>query len=320
MTAGKLRLVVAGAGAFGREHLRSLAGMDEVVIAGVADIDLAAAEDAVARFGAESAGTDAAEMIERLRPDGFVVVTPGHTHVALASAALRLDIPVLLEKPVGLTAADADALIAAERDSRAFVLPGHILRFSEHYRMLAEIVRAGEIGRVLSVTSRNHRDDVHAVRHADIDPVLMTAVHDIDLAIWITGARLDSVLAIRRPEGTFRSETLITATDRHGSAWHISNAWTYPTADALPDRVEIVGERGSAELELGRSIRVFAARSREIALPQPDDMLRAEQTYFCRCIAEGRRPEVVTLADARLGLEACDAILESLRTGTLARA
>lgn len=320
MAARKLRLVVAGAGAFGREHLRSLAAMDEVVIAGVADINLAAARDAVERFGAESVDTDAVAMLERLRPDGFVVVTPGHTHVELTSAALSLGIPVLLEKPVGLAAADADVLIRAERDSPAFVLPGHILRFSTHYRMLADIVRSGEIGRVLSVTSRNHRDDMHAVRHADIDPVLMTAVHDIDLAIWFTGARLASVLAIRRPEGTFRSETLITATDTRGSAWHISNAWTYPTADALPDRVEVVGDRGSAELELGRSIRVFAARSREIALPLPDDMLRAEQAYFCRCIVEGRRPEVVTLVDARIGLEACDAILRSLKTGTLATA
>lgn len=320
MAVGKLRIVVAGAGAFGREHLRTLAGMEDVLIAGVADVNMAAARDAAARFGAQSAGSDAVAMIEQLRPDGFVVVTPGPSHVELTCAALRLDIPILLEKPVGLTAADADALIAAERASRAFVLPGHILRFSEHYRMLADIVRSGEIGRVLSVTSRNHRDDMHAVRHADIDPVLMTAIHDIDQAIWITGARLASVLAVRRPEGTFRSETLITATDTGGSAWHISNAWTYPTADALPDRVEVVGDRGSAELELGRSIRVFAVRSREIALPLPDDMLRAEQSYFCRCIVEGRRPEVVTLADARIGLEACDAILRSLKTGTLVTA
>lgn len=320
MAARKLRLVVAGAGAFGRQHLRTLSGMDDVAIAGVADIDMAAARDAADRFGAARTDTDAVAMLERLRPDGVVIVTPGHTHVELACAALRLDIPMLLEKPVGLTAADADALIRAERSSRAFVLPGHILRFSGHYRMLVDIVRAGEIGAVLSVTSRNHRDETHAVRYRDIDPVLMTAIHDVDLAVWITGAKLASVLAIRRPEGTFRSETLITAADTRGGAWHISNAWTYPTSDAPPDRVEVVGERGAAELELGRSIRVFGATSREIELPMPDDMLHAELAYFCRCIAEGRRPEVVTLEDARTGLEACDAILRSLKTGTITTA
>jgi len=317
MAARTLRIAVAGAGAFGREHLRRLADMEGVAIAAVADTNAAAARDAMERFGAAGADCDAAAMMERLRPDGIVIATPGQTHVALACAALRLDIPVLLEKPVGLTAADAGTLMRAERESRAFVLPGHILRFSAHYRTIVDIARSGEIGPVLSVSMRNHRDDSHAVRYPDIDPVLMTMVHDIDLAIWITGAKLASVLAIRRPEGTARSETLITGTDTRGSVWHISNAWTYPTPDALPDRLEVVGGQGGVELELGRSIRVCGATSRDIDLRAgaPDDMLLAELSYFCRCIAEGRKPEVVTLEDARSGLEAADAILESLRTG-----
>ena len=48
-------------------------------------------------------------------------------------------------------------------------------------------------------------------------------------------------------------------------------------------------------------------------------MLRSELTYFTACIADGRKPEVVTLEDARLGLVAVDAILESLRTGAVVR-
>lgn len=322
MAEQRLRIAVAGAGAFGREHMRVLSAMNDVTIVGVADVVPAAAQAAAERFGAESAESDTVAMIERLRPDGVIIATPGHTHVALTRAALRLGIPVLLEKPVGLSRRDAEALIEAERDSMGFVLPGHVLRFSAPYRTVVDIARSGDIGPVLSVTGRNHRDDSHAIRYPDIDPVLMTMVHDIDLAIWITGAELASVLAIRRPEGTARSETLITGTDTRGCMWHISNAWTYPTLDAPPDRVEIVGERGSVEMELDACIRVFGAKRRMIDLRKEpeDDMLRTEISHFAACIRSGKRPDVVTLQDARSGLAAVDAILESLKSGKVVHA
>lgn len=313
----KLKVAVAGAGAFGREHLGTLARRDDIIIAGVADPSRAATDSALASFGAKEGFADPVAMLDAVRPDGLIVATPGHTHVAIATAALDRDIPVLLEKPVGLTAADADALIAAEARSNAFVLPGHILRFSSPYRRTVAIAQSGELGAILSVTGRNHRDDTHAVRYPDIDPVLMTMVHDIDLTLWITGGELQSVLALRRPRDTFRSETLITGWDTAGAMWHISNAWTVPTTDIPPDRVEIVCEQGSVEMELGIAIRVFGKSPHEIDLrSEPaDDMLATELAAFLDGVRRGAHPGVVTLRDARNGLRATDAILRSLATG-----
>ena len=320
MKGGKLHIAVAGAGLFGREHLRILSGLENVTIVGIAEPNSVAARIAGERFGI-AVDFDAVAMMERLKPDGIVIASSGATHLPLASAALARNIPVLLEKPVGFTAADADALIAAERKSNAFVLPGHILRFSANYRAAVEAAKSGEIGKVLSVAMRNHRDETHATRYPDVDPVLMTMVHDIDLALWITGGVLEQVFALRRPHGTSRSETLITATDTTRAMWHISNAWTYPSTETLPDRLEIIGDNGGVEIELGRSIRIFGKAAREIAL-QPnheDQMLSAELAYFRDCLAQNRRPDVVTLEDARNGLIASDAIQESIRTGKIAR-
>ena len=319
MAQAKLKIAVAGAGSFGREHLAALARRDDVAIAGVADVNAAAAESAVSSFGAAQAFADAIAMIDAVQPDGFIVASPGNTHVPLATASLQRGIPVLLEKPVGLSAADADMLIAEEGRSSAFVLPGHILRFSEPYRRVAAIAQSGELGRILSVTGRNHRDESHAIRYPDIDPVFMTMVHDIDLSLWITGGTLQSVLAIRRPPDTARSETLITGWDSAGAMWHISNAWTLPTAEGAPDRVEVVCERGSVEMDLGIAIRVFGDNAREIDLRSapPDDMLATEIAAFVSGIRARAHPGVVTLRDARNGLAAADAILRSLSTGGL---
>ena len=316
-----MRIAVAGTGSFGREHLRALSQMTGVAVVGVTDIDRGTAARSAELFGVPGIFSDAVEMLDRLRPDGVIVATPGSTHVQIACAALGLDIPVLLEKPVALRAADADVLIEAEANSRAFVLPGHILRFSAPYRTVVGIVHSGELGPILSVSSRNHRDVTHATRYPDIDPVLMTMVHEIDMTLLITGAGLASVLALRRPEGTSLSETLITGTGRSGSMWHISNAWTQPTIHGPPDRLEVVCENGSVELELDAFIRIFGAKHREINLrEQPvDDMLSTELSYFIGCIRTGEKPTIVTLDDARQGLLAAEAVMESLQTGKLVR-
>src|SRR5437879_1548537 len=123
MAQNRLNIAVAGAGSFGREHLRTLSTMKDISIVGVADTNMAAATAAAEEFGARRTYPDAFEMFNKLKPDGCVIATPGHTHVPIACEALRLGIPILLEKPVGLSAVDAELLIEAERKSRAFVLP-----------------------------------------------------------------------------------------------------------------------------------------------------------------------------------------------------
>jgi predicted dehydrogenase len=318
--AERVRLIVAGAGAFGGKHIAALSGMPDVEIVGIADIRVDAAQEAAARHGVAHHDADAVALMERLRPDGLIVATPGATHVALAKSALTTGIPVLVEKPVGQNATEARSLAEAAALSSGFVLPGHILRFSEAHRTFVGIARSAEIGPVLSVTARRHRDDSHAVRYAD-DPVLMTMIHDIDLALWITGARPVDVLANRRPPGTSRSETLMTATDENGAVWRLSTAWTFPGASCPPDRIDVIGERGSVELEVGAAIRVYGRepRSIDISRVDPDQPLRAELSYFVECIRSRKEPQVVTLAGAVAGLETADAVIASLKSGERVR-
>ncbi|MBN8996894.1 MAG: Gfo/Idh/MocA family oxidoreductase [Rhizobiales bacterium] len=319
--ADRVRIAVAGAGLFGREHIRTLAGMDDVAIAGIADPGEAGRREVAARYGIELAVADVGELIDRAALDGLVIATPGHTHVPIATLALSRGIPVLVEKPVAMEVAEADILIAAEAASTAFALPGHILRFSAAYREALAIVRSGEIGDILSVSTRRHRDDSHAARYPDIDPVLMTMIHDIDVAVWFTGAGLASVLALRSPPETFRSETLATGSGEKGCTWHLASAWTYPTHDTPPDKLEVVGTEGSVEMEFGRRISVFGMKPRVIDLTAgpPDDELRTELTTFAAGIRAGAHPGGATLAEARQGLAAADAIVRSLATRDVVR-
>ena len=316
----RLRVALAGAGAFGHEHLRRLAAMPAVEIAGIADANPAAAREAAARYGVKEAETDALALIERAKPDALIVASPGPTHVPIATAALAHGIPVLVEKPVAMTLAEARALAAAESASSAFVLPGHVIRFSAHHRMLRDIVQAADFGPILAFASRRHRDDAHATRYADVDPVLMTMIHDIDLGLWITGDGLVDAYALRRPEGTVRAATMMVGTGRSGVAWHLDAAWTFPGTATPPDRIELIGANGSVEYEAGRYIRRFGAENADIDLTAiPEDPLAEELAYFLDCVRAGTAPETVTLRDACEGLAIAEAVLASIASGKLER-
>jgi predicted dehydrogenase len=138
-----MRIMVAGGGAFGREHLRALDGIGGLTLS-LAELRDDRRAAAVRDFGLADSDADALALLARFRPSGVIVATPVSAHDGLARAALALDIPVLVEKPVVTDAAGMERLCAAEAASRTFLQPGHILRFSAPHRALREILMSGE--------------------------------------------------------------------------------------------------------------------------------------------------------------------------------
>lgn len=306
-----MKILVAGGGAFGKEHLKTLTAIGGLTLA-VAEPrhdELAALRRT---FGLMDGDADAFALLERFQPDGIVVATPAKAHAPLATAALERAIPVLVEKPVAPDAATMRLLVDAAAASRAFLLPGHILRFSSAHRRLRDILAGGEIGTLLQFNSRRYRDASHAERYTDVDPVLMTMIHDIDLALWFSGAPAVSADAFRRPAGTARSITTAQLHTSSGATWQLSTAWLHPGPDCPPDRVEIVGTKGSAELAVGSHIDIYGAECRRIPLEDIDDPLRAELDCFLQSIRSGTSSAPVGPQDAYEGLLAAEMVVEAL--------
>jgi predicted dehydrogenase len=222
-----VRVLVAGAGAFGKEHLDRLVRRPDVSVVGVADTNPAALAPIRSKLGAVECLTDPLQLIDKVEADAIIVATPADSHVEICTRALGRDLAVLLEKPVAPSASAAVPLLAAERKSAGFVLPGHVLRFSRDHIRMVEIIRSGGIGEVIYVNSRRYRDDEHAVRYPHTDPVLMTLIHDIDLAQWITGSDFRSGLARRSGGPGYRSMTAVSATSVTGVSCDLRTAWTF---------------------------------------------------------------------------------------------
>lgn len=306
-----MRILVAGGGAFGKEHLRTLSAIGGVTLA-VAEMRSDELRRLETMFVLADRDADSVALLDRFAPDGLIVATPAVAHVELAIAALERHIPVLVEKPVAPDMAAMRLLCAAAQASRAFVQPGHILRFSLPHRQLRDVLRQGEIGRLLSFSSRRHRGEDHASAYSDIDPVLMTMIHDIDLALWFDGAAASAASAVRRPQGKARSLTEARLESESGAVWNLRTSWLHPAGDCPPDRVEIVGTEGSAEFTAGGEIEVHGAGRRRIMVDAADDPLRAELDCFLAGIRAGTTQAPLQLQDAVKGLLAVEMVLKAL--------
>jgi predicted dehydrogenase len=126
-----VRILVAGAGAFGKEHLARLTQRSDVNVIGVADTNPAALEPIRSELGGAHCLTDPLRLIDEVEADAIVIVTPAASHVEICVRALSRNLSVLLEKPVAPSTSSVGPLLAAARSSTGFVLPGHVLRFSQ---------------------------------------------------------------------------------------------------------------------------------------------------------------------------------------------
>lgn len=313
----RIRLAVVGTGVFGTTHLRNLNSVAGVEVVGVADIDPVRARHAARTYGVDRWAVDAVELMAQVRPDGVVVATPGSAHRDIAVAALESGVHALIEKPVAMTVTDIDAIAAAATSGDALVLPGHVLRFSKGHRQIAKAVQSGVVGSVMSITSRRYRDNHHLTSYPDIDPVLLTMIHDIDLALWILHDLPQQVWATRSSSPPTYGETRMMAATPSGATWCLATAWTFDSSSVPPDRVEVVGERGAVVWEANRGfIEEGPASIQSDVADTEDEMVTRELNHFVECISRGTPSDVVTLEDARVGLSIAESVLTSLRTGS----
>jgi len=123
-------------------YLRLLAGMDDVRLVGLHDPDAAVAADRAAALGGPPVFPDYRTMLEKTRPD-FVVALGQHARMAeTAHFLLDHDYPFMMEKPMGVRAADVEGIATKAASKRAFVAVPLSQRYQPFVvrarRMLAE--------------------------------------------------------------------------------------------------------------------------------------------------------------------------------------
>jgi predicted dehydrogenase len=179
-------------------YLRLLAGMEDVRLVGLHDPDAAVAADRAAALGGPPVFTDYRTMLEKTRPD-FVVALGQHARMAeTAHFLLDHDYPFMMEKPMGVRAADVEGIAAKAAAKRAFVAVPLSQRYQPFVvrarRMLAE-GRFGPLSHLYFRLNRPTSARYPAWQSAwMLDPVLAgggclrnLGAHGLDLFLHLTG-------------------------------------------------------------------------------------------------------------------------------------
>ena len=140
----RLKVGVIGAGAWGKNHVRTLAALAETELAGVCDVD-PAVRDRIAR---QYPGTFVTDSVPALlsRVEAVVIASAARTHAELGRAAVEAGVPALVEKPFALTVADAEGLAELSARRGVPVLAGHLLEYHPVVEQLRRLVAERTLG------------------------------------------------------------------------------------------------------------------------------------------------------------------------------
>ena len=168
----ELGIAVVGAGRIGTLRARLAAKHPSVNFLAVSDRDPARARSLAEQAGADFHSGDNIEIISRPEVNAVIVSTPEGQHAAAVCKALELGKPVLVEKPIALTLADAEAAagLPERREYGVGIVEGERNGLLDQHR-LAEFQRLANRGGVLAFGSRDdHRIDFGPRDDFDVVP------------------------------------------------------------------------------------------------------------------------------------------------------
>lgn len=198
----RLRALVVGCGHMGASHARAYHRLDrEFEIVGL----VARGPESRRALNGELGGgyaeySDYEEALGATRPDAVCISTYPDTHATYALAALAAGAHVFLEKPLAVTVAEAEALVARARELNRKLMVGYILQVHPAWQRFTEL--ASTLGRPLVMRMnlnqqssgdnwRTHRQLLKAT-----SPIVDCGVHYVDVMCRMTGSKPVSVNGI----------------------------------------------------------------------------------------------------------------------------
>ena len=195
--AGALGIAIAGAGSFGRNHLRVYRALAserpaEIQIVACVDPNIAARSAVAAEYGLAVFESVDAMLQSGIRIDAASVCTPTVHHASAALSLLAAGIDILIEKPIASTLVEADALLAAARECGRIMQIGHLERFNPAVMAATPLVHR-------PMFFESHRLSIFTPRSLDVDVVLDLMIHDLDIVLTLAASPVREVRAVGLP-------------------------------------------------------------------------------------------------------------------------
>ena len=185
----KIRVAVAGAGEFGRNHVRVYREIEGAELIGVYDHDARRAAAVAKEFHTKVVAT-----LEELkgRADAVSVAVPTVAHAEVGCRLMEMGLDVLVEKPMAVNLSEADALLASAKKNKRILHVGHVERFNPAVIAVEPILNRPLFFEV-------HRLGVFTPRSLDVDVIYDLMIHDLDILLALVKEPVTEVKAVGIP-------------------------------------------------------------------------------------------------------------------------
>lgn len=305
------RVGVIGAGNWGQNVVRTFHGLG--ALAAVAEANLAAHPALAAQYPGIPLETDYRKLLEDPIP-AVVIATPANSHYPIAREALLAGKDVLVEKPITLTAAEAEELVALAQARGRILMVGHLLLFQPAIQWIKGYLDRGELGQVFSL----HQERLNLGRARSVENALWSlGVHDVAVLLYLMGEVPCHVEAtgqrILQPE--IEDDVYLHLHFPGGAKGHLHTSWLWPqkrrrlvvigaagmlTYDEADQTVTLSCKRITADLQSHDegSELLFRGSGEPLRL-EAEHFLQAVQTRTCSPLADGRHgAQVVRVLEA----------------------
>jgi predicted dehydrogenase len=318
-----INIAIIGYGYWGPNLVRNFSELANAKVVAVADLDKSRLELVARRYPNVRTTTDIQEILSDPSVDAVAVATPVNTHFQLGMAVLKAGKHLWLEKPMTETSLQARKLVDEADRRKRVLLVDHTFLYTGAVCKMAEIIRAGELGRIY------YYDSIRVnlgLFQRDVSVVSDLAVHDFSILDYVLGEHPVAVSAsgTNHFPGTPENLAYITLFYASGAIAHANVSWLAPV------KVRQIFVGGSKkmiaydDLEPSEKIRIYdkgvsftddpnqiyqmrvGYRTGDMWAPKLDvtEALQVEGAHFVDCIERGDTPRT----DGRLGLRVVELI------------
>jgi len=329
-----IRFGVIGYGYWGPNIVRNLDALEETKVLAVCDKSAASRRRVQKAHPHVHVTADLAEVMTNPEIDAIAVVTPVWTHYELAKAALEHGKHVFVEKPFTSSAAQAEELVELAARKNLKIMVDHTFLFTGAVRKIKQVLHDGTLGKLYYYDST--RVNLGLFQH-DVNVIWDLAPHDLSIIDYLIQETPEAVVATGQTHLNGHEDVaFITLYFPDNVIAHINVNWLSP----VKVRTTLIGGEKKMlvwnDLEADEKIKIYDKgvnvtsqeglynllvnyRSGDMWAPQLEQIeaLRAELTYFARCIKQDETPFNDGMAGLRVVkmLEAANASLR--KRGTL---
>ena len=245
----------------GRVYVRLASELSETNLVAVSGRSEGATYEVAGQYGVPAYPNVGHEAMLASHPEieAVVVAASEWMHTAPVLAALEAGKHVLVEKPMAVSAADAQSFVETAERVGVQLMVCHSLRFDHPYAAMRAAVAAGEIGEVMHLYSRRNTIQLAAERVlGKFSLAYWLTPHDIDMMLWTVGRPITSVKAYSREKAKGKQDFIIGVfTFDNGVVGVLETSWSTPafSGRSQAEHFSIHGTegrgRGAGPRELG---------------------------------------------------------------------